>query len=46
MEKLVSYGLSSHSGVNPLVARRMEQQLQSEYGIEGEFPINTLLHQF
>jgi hypothetical protein len=46
MEKLVSYGLSSHSGVNPQVARRMEQQLQSEYGIEGEFPINTLLHQF
>jgi hypothetical protein len=46
MEKLVSYGLSSHSGVNQQIARRMEQQLQSEYGIEGEFPINSLLHQF
>jgi anti-sigma factor RsiW len=46
VEKLVSYGLSGRNGVSSHISGKMQQQLQSEYGVEGEFPINTLLRGF
>jgi hypothetical protein len=45
-EKLVSYGLSGRKGVSKRVANQMEEELQADYGVEGEFPINKLLYGF
>jgi tetratricopeptide (TPR) repeat protein len=42
-EKLVSYGLSGRKGVSKRIANQMEEELQADYGVEGEFPINKLL---
>jgi uncharacterized membrane protein (DUF106 family) len=45
-EKLVSYGLSGRKGVSRRVANQMEEALQADYGVAGEFPINKLLYDF
>ena len=44
MEGLVRYGLSGRDGVNRQVAKTMAQQLQSQFGIVGEFRVNALLY--
>jgi tetratricopeptide (TPR) repeat protein len=45
-EKLVSYGLSGRNGVSQRVANQMEEELQADYGVQGEFPVNKLLYGF
>ncbi len=44
LEAWVRYGLSGEKGVDEGTARRMQSQLQQEFGIAGEFNINKLLH--
>ena len=44
LEGWVRYGLSGAKGVDQGTARRMQNQLQQEFGIAGEFDINKLLH--
>jgi predicted nucleic acid-binding Zn-ribbon protein len=44
LEAWVRYGLSGEKGVDQATKRRMQNQLQQEFGIAGEFNINKLLH--
>ena len=46
MEAWVGYGLSDGSGVDQRTAYQMQHQLRQEFGIAGQFPINSLLDLF
>lgn len=45
-EKLVNYGLSGRNGVSKRISNQLEEELQADYGIAGEFQINRLLYGF